>query len=129
MGLGYFVVQERTTEVEAPDLVQALKIGDVRFGSYQIQTHPLVKHGPTHIRETLIENLPMYLNLGDMYDLRTVIGHASASRDPQTGAGEIVIRIAPSEVILLDHLVEIADLKAVGFAGIMKKREIPRGGG
>lgn len=127
MGLRYFVVQERTTEVEAPDLVQALKVGDVRFGSYQIETHPDVKEGPTHIREMILENLPMYLNLGDLGRMDTVIGWASASRDPQTGAGEIVIRIAPSEVILLDHLVEIADIKAVGFAGIVRKQEIPRG--
>lgn len=129
MGLRYLVVQERITEVEAPDLVQALKVGAIRFGSHQIHMHPDIKDGPIHIRETVIDNLPMYLNLGDFHTLRSVIGRASASRDPKTGAGQIVIHIAPSEADLLTHLVDIADLKAVGFAGFMKKQEIPRGGG
>jgi hypothetical protein len=123
----YLAAQERTTEIEAEDLILALRRAGVRFGSYQVQMHPDVKEGPIHIREMILENLPMYLNLGDMHSLNTVIGHASASRDPQTGAGQIVINLAPTETILLEHLVEIADIKAVGFAGIMKKRDIPDG--
>lgn len=76
--------------------------------------------------EPFLEHLPMYLNLGDLYTTNTVIGWASAFRDPQTGASKIEITLAPTEAVLLDHLVEIADLKAIGFAGIMKKREVPK---
>lgn len=123
----FYVVQERGIEVAAVTMDSALAMGHRAFNAYSIAENPDVKEGPIHIREAIVENLPMYLNLGDMQNINTVIGRASAFRDPQTGAGQIVIDIAPSEVVLLDHLVEIADLKAVGFAGIMRKPESPRG--
>lgn len=123
----FYVVQERGVEVAAVTIESALAQGHRAFNAYSIAENPEVKEGPIHIREVVLENLPMYLNLGDMHSLNTVIGRASASKDPQTGASQIVINLAPTEALLLDHLVEIADIKAVGFAGIMKKREIPRG--
>lgn len=73
----------------------------------------------------IIENLPMYLNLGDLGRMDTIIGHAQAFRNLDTGTSRIEITLRPEQTQLLDHLVEIADLKAIGFAGIMKKQEIP----
>jgi len=123
----FYVVQERGIEVAAVTMDSALAQGHRAFNAYSIAENPDVKEGPIHIREMLIENLPMFLNLGDFHTAHSVIGRASASIDPQTNAGQIVINIGPSETDLLKHLVDIADLKAVGFAGIMKKQEIPRG--
>lgn len=72
----------------------------------------------------IIENLPMYVNLGDFGSTEAVIGFASAFRDEESGTSRIEIKLTREHSDLLDHLVEIADLKAVGFAGIMKKQVI-----
>lgn len=72
----------------------------------------------------LIENLPMYLNLGDWpAAAHAVIGHASAFRDTETGVSRIEITLTPENSDILEHLQSIAELKAVGFAGIMRRPE------
>lgn len=72
-------------------------------------------------KKTIIENLPMYVNLGDFENTKAVIGRASAFRYEVTGVTVIEIKLSKEHSDLFDYLVDIADLKAVGFAGIMKK--------
>lgn len=118
----YLIVREsRIVVVGIDDTETALRYADQAFNAYRINDHPQVEDLRPQIRDMVVENLPMYLNLGSFGTLDTVIGHASASRDPQTGTSRIEITLGPSQTQLLDHLVEIADLKAVGFAGIMRK--------
>lgn len=70
----------------------------------------------------LIENLPMYLNLGDWpAAAHAVIGYASAFRDEETGTSRIEIALTPENSDILEHLQSIAELKAIGFAGIMRR--------
>lgn len=71
--------------------------------------------------ELVIENLPMLLNLGDWGAQEAVIGHAKAFRDPKLGTTRIEITLSRENSQILDHLQEIAELKAIGFAGIMRK--------
>lgn len=74
-----------------------------------------------HLETVIIENLPMYLNLGDVLTHKSVIGRASAYRNTETGATRLEIDIDPEASELLDDLREICDLKAIGFAGIMRR--------
>lgn len=74
-----------------------------------------------HLETLIIENLPMYLNLGDVITRKSVIGRASAYRNTETGATRLEIDIDPEASKLLDNLREICDLKAIGFAGIMRR--------
>jgi len=66
----------------------------------------------------LVENLPVELNLGQP---EQIIGWASASRDPETGKTtiEIVLDEVASEKLM--NLVEVFELKAVGFAGVKRR--------
>lgn len=75
-----------------------------------------------HLETLIIENLPMYLNLGDVITpQKSVIGRASAYRNTETGATRLEIDIDPEASKLLDNLREICDLKAIGFAGIIRR--------
>lgn len=73
----------------------------------------------------LFENIPMQLNLGD-YEISSHLGWATAYKNTRTGK----IRI---EIDLHDHVAErlekdllmLFDVKAIGFAGIAKKAEVP----
>jgi hypothetical protein len=122
------VTQERSVVVDAINPAQANDKAIKVFGAYQITEHPDITGIKVRVVETMVEHLPMYLNLGDLGRMDTVIGHAKLTRDLETGKSRIEIVLGPEEAELMDHLVEIADLKAIGFAGIMKKQEIPRGG-
>lgn len=114
----YFMVQQRTTEVEADNLLQAKKLADIRFGTYQIQMHPDVKEGEIVAQETLYENLQMMLNLSQS---DTVIGRAEVHRNQETGRFRLTIHMGERESDLMEHLVDIAKLYAVGFAGVVQK--------
>ena len=73
----------------------------------------------------LVENLPMYVNLADFSGAyQTVIGKASASIHEETGIARIEIILIRDHAEMLDHLVEIAELKAIGFAGIMRREAL-----
>lgn len=71
--------------------------------------------------EKIIDNLPMFLNLGDWMHVTSVIGHASGFRDTETGTTRIEIALNKENSDILEHLQDIADLKAIGFAGIMRR--------
>lgn len=72
-------------------------------------------------QEKVIENLPMLLNLGDWGTSESVIGRASAFRDTEKGTTRIEITLNKDDSYILDHLQEIAELKAIGFAGVMRR--------
>lgn len=114
----YLIAQERTVSIAAVDPVAALSKGERTFNAYTIADHPDIQAGRSVVRQTVIENLPMYLNLGDS---QTAMGMARLYKDEITGAYRLDIHIPEHASDLMDHLIEIADLKAVGFAGIMKK--------
>lgn len=72
--------------------------------------------------EKFLEGLPMLLNLGAP---ESVIGFASAYRDTDTRQVRIEIDLIDQRAIeAMDHLDEILELKAIGFAGIMKKPNV-----
>lgn len=69
----------------------------------------------------VIENLPMFLNLGDWPATGMPIGWASGFRNMETGATRIEIKLDRENSDILDNLQTIAELKALGFAGIMRR--------
>ena len=112
------VVQQRTINVEAVNSESAKAQGVRTFDVYRIDDHPDVQDGPVMVREMIYENLRMNLNLADS---RTGMGWATVYRDLETGHISIEIRMRDHETKLMDNLLEIADLYAIGFAGMMKK--------
>lgn len=72
--------------------------------------------------EKFIERLPMLLNLGEV---APVIGWATAYRDTETMAIRLEISLSEEASLQLMDLEEVFDLKAIGFAGIMKRPENP----
>jgi hypothetical protein len=75
-------------------------------------------------RELIFENLPFQLNLGPESTLDTM-GWAKGYRDKETGETVLEITLNTDAVIGLDQLVEVYELKAIGFAGIKRR---PKGG-
>ena len=69
----------------------------------------------------IIENLPMLLNLGEWGGREAIIGRASAFRDEETSEGRIEVHLDKEASDILGHLQEICDIKAIGFAGIMRR--------
>lgn len=67
---------------------------------------------------TLIENIPVELNLGQP---EQIIGQASVTRNSDTGEAtiEIVLDLRGSD--LLSHMVDIFEIKAIGFAGVKRR--------
>lgn len=114
----YSVVQTRTAKVLADNIEDAKLEGAKAFNAYVIADHPGVQEGEIVVRETIYENLPMNLNLADSM---TRIGWAVVHRDLETGDISLEIRMHHLTTEIMDNLLEIADLKAVGFAGMMKK--------
>lgn len=73
---------------------------------------------------TMIENVPVELNLGQP---ESIVGRATLSRDLDSGEITIEIKMFDDGPIKkLEDLVEIFDLKAIGFAGVKRR---PRDGG
>lgn len=73
--------------------------------------------------ETLIERLPMELNLGQP---EVIIGWASASRNSKTRKITLTIELDEYASDKLANLTEVFELKAIGFAGIKRS---PRANG
>lgn len=72
----------------------------------------------------LFENVPMQLNLSD-YELRSHLGWVAAFKNEETGAIRLDIRLSPEASERLgDDLINVLDLKAIGFAGFMRKPEV-----
>jgi hypothetical protein len=72
-------------------------------------------------RELIFENLPFQLNLGPESTLNTM-GWAKGYRDKETGETVLEIALNEDAAIGLDQLVEVYELKAIGFAGIKKRQ-------
>jgi hypothetical protein len=70
--------------------------------------------------EVLVENLPMYLNLGDIGNWHSHVGHAKVFRDVETRRNRIEISLDEETSVALDNMVDAFALKAVGFAGIKR---------
>lgn len=70
--------------------------------------------------EVLVDNLPMYVNLGDIGNWSSQIGHARVTRDPETGRNKIEITLDEETSAKLGNMVDVFDLKAIGFAGIKR---------
>jgi hypothetical protein len=74
--------------------------------------------------ELVARNMPMHLNLGDsLSNWESVIGWADIARDPETGLYKIEIRLDERSSDMLEKMVDVFDLKAIGFAGIKKRPE------
>jgi hypothetical protein len=69
-------------------------------------------------KEILYERLPMELNLGHPEQL---IGWATISRDTETEKIAIEIELHETASTALTHFDEIAEIKALGFAGIIRR--------
>jgi hypothetical protein len=69
-------------------------------------------------KEILVENLPMHLNLGDISNWHSHIGWAKVVHDTETGRSTIEISLDEESSKELGNMVEVFDLKAIGFAGI-----------
>lgn len=75
-----------------------------------------------NVETKLFENLPMHLNLGD-YLTGSHAGWATAFKNEETGETRIEIRLNRSATELLGDLVEVFELKAIGFAGYKRRDE------
>ena len=117
----YLVVQERAANVQGINTSEAKTEAEKAFGAYVIADHPDISEGRMSVRENLYENLPMFLNLADS---KTVIGRAAVHRDLETGKISITIEMGAHEAMLMDHLVEICEMKAIGFAGYLKENVV-----
>jgi hypothetical protein len=73
--------------------------------------------------EILVENLPMHLNLGDFGMWESHIGWARVVHDTETGQNTIEISLDKESSAKLGNMVDVFDLKAIGFAGIKKRPE------
>lgn len=71
----------------------------------------------------LVDNLPMHLNLGDFGNWHSVIGWAKITREHATRQTKIEITLDEETSNKLDNMVDVFELKAIGFAGI--KRPVP----
>lgn len=67
---------------------------------------------------TMIERIPVELNLGQP---EQIIGFGSASKDLETGEVTLVISLDPASGLKLENLLDIFDIKAIGFAGIKRR--------
>jgi hypothetical protein len=72
-------------------------------------------------KETLVENLPMHVNLGGIGDWRSHIGWATVTHDTETGKSTIEISLNEESSKELGNMVEAFDLKAIWFAGIQRR--------
>jgi hypothetical protein len=79
------------------------------------RTDRYVRFGPAE--EVLVEQLPMYLNLGDLHNWDSQIGWAKVVRDFE-GRHRIEITLDKEASAKLGNMVDVFDLKAIGFAGI-----------
>jgi len=76
--------------------------------------------------ERIFSNLPITLNLGFPQALggpgqdTTVIGWAHAYRTKDDGQTTIVMNLDPDASEMLKNLVEVFELKAIGFAGMKR---------
>lgn len=74
--------------------------------------------------ELLVEHLPMYVNLaeaGMAHGFQSHIGWAKILRTAE-GQNKIEITLDAQTSELLGNMVEVFDVKAVGFAGIKRLR-------
>lgn len=71
--------------------------------------------------EVLVENLRVHVNLGDIHTWDSQIGWAKVVRDSETGRNKIEITLDEESSQRLGNMVDVFDLKAVGFAGIKKR--------
>lgn len=71
--------------------------------------------------ETLVENLPMYVNLGMIDSWNSQIGTAKILRTPE-GQNKIEIILDETSSKQLGNMVEAFELRAIGFAGIKRLR-------
>jgi hypothetical protein len=111
----YLVAQERTTVIDAEDAEKAKFVADRMF---EFDRLPDVENGNSVVRATVVENLPMYLNLADS---QTVLGRATLYKDEITGNYRLDVHMFDHAAQLMEHLAEICDIKAIGFAGYLKE--------
>lgn len=72
---------------------------------------------------TVIEHIPVELNLGQP---EQIVGLASATKDLDTGQITLEIVLDGMATITLEKLVDIFEIKAIGFAGVKRR---PQDGG
>jgi hypothetical protein len=73
--------------------------------------------------EPVVENLPMHINLGDTRSFDSFIGWGTVYRNLEVGGYHIELDLTPEASEKLGDMIELFDLKAIGFAGIKKKEQ------
>jgi hypothetical protein len=68
----------------------------------------------------VVENVPMHVNLGDP---SAVIGWATVYTNEETKTSRLEVHLGEEGTAMLQHFEEIAEIKAIGFAGIMRRPE------
>lgn len=71
-------------------------------------------------KRVVVENIPMCINLGLSHDWRSHIGRATVFQDEETGRTKIEIDLDEEASEKLDNMIDIFDLKAIGFAGMKR---------
>jgi hypothetical protein len=69
--------------------------------------------------EKIIEHIPFLMNLGQSEE---IIGWTDIYRMPD-GNVRLDVRLGPNGSDLVNHFVEIAEVKGIGFAGVIRRPE------
>lgn len=69
---------------------------------------------------TVIERIPVELNLGQPHE---VVGFATATKDLDSGEITLEILLTGMASVTLEQLVEIFEIKAIGFAGVKRRSQ------
>lgn len=68
----------------------------------------------------VVQNLPVLLNLGEGNGIKNRIGISDIWTDDDTGKTRIEIRLDQETSKALGDLVEVFELKGIGFAGVKR---------
>lgn len=69
--------------------------------------------------ELIVERVPFLMNLGQP---ETVIGWTDIYKMPD-GNVKMVTKLSPHGTKLVEHFASIADVKRIGFAGVMRRSD------
>lgn len=69
--------------------------------------------------ELIVQRVPFLMNLGQP---ETVIGWTDIYKMPD-GNAKMVTKLSPHGTELVENFAEIADIKGIGFAGVMRRSD------
>lgn len=71
--------------------------------------------------EEVLATIPMFVNLGGIHTWESLIGQGKVTRDSETGQNKIEITLDKETSAKLGNMVDVFELKAIGFAGIKRR--------